>query len=274
MGRDDELEKQFSDDIDRILAGKETGAGTGADEDSRTALEFASKMADLRAQPSDAFKNQLKDRLMGELERKAAEQASREGQNWLREGFNRLIPRQLVWQALAAGIVLLVIAGGALWWIDLGRTPSPALVSVPSSAPSTVTATAPSAGARLPLTAAGYTDKSTYLTGEKVNIVVTLSNITAEPLRVEPYPPIISIMDDGSQQAVRTFLSGTQSGIIPANSKVSFQVLWDGRDDSGRLVPGGNYYLAMENINHRGQQSLQVDFGTPVRWSILPAPLK
>jgi len=95
-----------------------------------------------------------------------------------------------------------------------------------------------------------------------------LRNVTAEPFKVEPFPPIVSIMEDGSHQAVWTFLSGTDTITIPPNSMTAFTLVWDQRDNSGRSASDGVYYLELENINHRGQP-VPVDLSQPVRWSII-----
>jgi len=54
-----EKEKQNLEDLDRILKGKESDIKESLDDDSRSALEFARKMKELREKPSKEFVENL-----------------------------------------------------------------------------------------------------------------------------------------------------------------------------------------------------------------------
>jgi hypothetical protein len=299
MGRDEELEKKFAANLDRILAGEQVEADAGADEDYRTAVDFARQMVDMRAAPSDAFKARLKEKLIGELAAKQAQRTAGEGRNRFREFLGGLIPRQTAWQALATAVVVIIIIVGVTWGIGLWRQPAATpLVTVPAPAPAPVapaapapttpvtpaTPTAPAAPAKpaapaapapLPgtqavLAADARTDQASYLPGERVAISVTLINVTSQPFPVEHFPPTVSIMDSNTQQGVYTFPAGTQSVSLPPGSPVTFNLVWNERNDRGQPAPPGSYYLELENIEYGGQ-SYRVNLSRPVQWIILPA---
>jgi hypothetical protein len=295
MAGDNELEKKFNEDLDRILSGKKAEPGAETGDDYRTALEFARRVSGLGAEPSPVFKAQLKERLLRRLEEKEA-----------RQGFLETFKDfflQRTWQAVAATIAVRAIVGGVTWGLGVFKTQPSPLVTVPSQPPAAVPAPtvalapkppapataaapapapsptrptavpaatpapAPKAMMAMPLVATGRTDKISYSAGETVTIEVTLRNVTNDPFQVESYPPIVSVMEDGTRQPVRTFLSGTAVRTIDPNSTASFMVVWDQRDDNGNPVSKGSYYLELESINPR-TQSMPVEFSTPVRWSI------
>jgi hypothetical protein len=52
MGKESNEEKQFSEDVDRLLAGQEVEGGKDADKDYQTAINFAKKLTEFHADPS------------------------------------------------------------------------------------------------------------------------------------------------------------------------------------------------------------------------------
>ena len=68
MGREDNIEKEFSEYLDRILAGEEVVVGDEASNDLRTALDFARRMIELRGEPSTAFARAFQDSPFHHLE--------------------------------------------------------------------------------------------------------------------------------------------------------------------------------------------------------------
>ena len=75
MGKKFNEEKKFSEDVERLLAGEEVKGGKDADEDYRTAINFAQRLTELPAEPSSQFKDQLKQRLLLQLTRQEVEAA-------------------------------------------------------------------------------------------------------------------------------------------------------------------------------------------------------
>ena len=69
MGRENNEERDFSEIVDRLLAGEEVEVGEDMSDDYRAAVHFAQKLRELRCDPSPQFKEQLK----GQLEKVVAE---------------------------------------------------------------------------------------------------------------------------------------------------------------------------------------------------------
>ncbi len=115
MGKESNEEKQFSEDVDRLLAGQEVEGGKDAGEDYRAAINFAKRLTEFHADPSPHFKARLKERLLLELAKQeaAARQKAKGNRFW--EGLKNLLPREAVWRNATATAVLMLVAVGVLW---------------------------------------------------------------------------------------------------------------------------------------------------------------
>ena len=101
-----ERDRNLLERLDSLLAGRDEKAGGAVDDDTRSALEVARKLASLRVKPSKEFSANLKAQLVHQL----AEQERKE-----RSGNRSLlfweISRRRMWQGtLAASIVVLIAA--------------------------------------------------------------------------------------------------------------------------------------------------------------------
>ena len=292
MDSEKDKEKLFSEQIDRLLAGQESKTDQQIGDDLRSALDFAQKMAALRPQPSARFESILKDRLLRRLEEQEAGKAVKEKQGW----FNWL--RQPAWQAATALLVILIILGAA-WAAGVFNPREPVIVSVPTTVPAatttrpaatTSTATAPaattpattqpatvkptatSAPTTIPgilLQAEGNTNKPAYVSGEDVKIEITLRNVSSQPLSIEQFPPILSLMQAETRQPVYTFRAGTDSRTLAPNATATYAVNWNQLDFKGQPVPYGGYYLELEDLDSQGQ-AIQLNFTRTVSFIILP----
>ena len=65
--KNNDKERQFSEDIDRLLAGEEVTGNEDTSEDYRTTINFARKLVELRVDPSPGFKDGLKQQLLLKL---------------------------------------------------------------------------------------------------------------------------------------------------------------------------------------------------------------
>jgi len=101
-----EKDKQLLENLDRILTGRESETTKPLDNDTQSALEFASKMASLREKPSKEFIANLKAELVHQLAEQEKKENS-ENQRFLFWG----IPRRKLWQGtIAAAIVVIITA--------------------------------------------------------------------------------------------------------------------------------------------------------------------
>lgn len=136
MGKESDEGKQFSEYLDRLLAGEDIEAGEDADEDYRTAINFAKKLTEFHADPSPHFKAKLKERLLLELAKQEAASHQKERVNWFWEGLRNLIPQSAVWRTATVTVVLMLMVVGSLWGTGV-FTPSvtPDGEPVPGEAP-------------------------------------------------------------------------------------------------------------------------------------------
>jgi len=111
-------------------------------------------------------------------------------------------------------------------------------------------------------------DKSSYLPGEAVNIRVDMKNVTAQPVLIENFPPIMSLIDSRTGQPVYTFTAGQTAKTLAAGESVTFYQVWNQYDSKGRLVSPGNYRLELEEVYNQGQ-SVPMELTYPVYIEIL-----
>jgi hypothetical protein len=109
MTKQTEKDKQLLENIDRILAGKDAGVRPEPDQDTRTATDFARKMASLRETPSKEYKSKLKDQLTHQLN----EQKQKEGRHqsllfW--EIRNRTMWQWTIAALLAVSVTAIILA--------------------------------------------------------------------------------------------------------------------------------------------------------------------
>ncbi len=280
MNSQQDRDKLLLEKLERLLASEGIKIDETPDEETRTALRFAQKMLALRQPPIPEFKAQLKARLLKELVERE-EKARTQKSGW----FQRFILRQVVWQAVTALTVLLVI-GGVMWATGVFTPEAAQFVSEQASTRDTATLesekggappaavtvpptvmSAPSAKSVATLTASVSTDKETYSGGETVTITVVLKNGTSEPVRLQQYPPVVDLKDAESGQTVYSFSAGNSSLSLGAGETLQFILLWGQNSIRGTPVPSGSYFIELGEIQTQGQ-TLHTDFTTPVRFEI------
>jgi hypothetical protein len=233
-------EKGFSEGIDRIVAGQSPVGDYSSDREYQDALEFARGMTKASPEINSGFRAALKARLLARAEAPATERS------WIRDFADLL--RQPVWQAVAAVVVL--ACAGLLVWASAGQ-----IHRSTGIAPGTV------------LAASGETDKTSYSRGEPVTISVELRNVSAKTYSIAQFPPILSIMDNTSNQPVYTFKAGQGKVVLPPGQTTTCVFLWDQSDASGASVTPGNYYVELEDIDSQGSP-VQLRLAGPVNFDI------
>jgi hypothetical protein len=283
MNRNREIEKKFNEYLDHILAGEEVILEPGADEDFRTAVEFADKMFGLRPVPSEVYRNDLISRLLRKLgEREAAEREKRESV-W------KKLWRQPIWQG-AVMVAFAVIVVSLLWRAGtfspgepeattiptISPTTTPTTTTVPTTAPTTPPTSAPTTAPTVPPTTTPQvvfisvyadTDKSIYQSGEEVQIVLLLTNDGPVSITLEKLPPIVSLMATNTQKPVFTFASGTETRVIAPNQTIKFTMTWDQRNFDGEPVTG-SFYIEVEDLVYL-DQLIQLHLDSPVQFDII-----
>ena len=99
-----EKDRELLENLDHLLAGRESKTSGTMDDDTRTALDFARKMASLRETPSKEFKENLKAQLVHRLSEQEKKEFSG-NQTLLFWG----IPRRKLWQGTIAALITVII---------------------------------------------------------------------------------------------------------------------------------------------------------------------
>jgi hypothetical protein len=281
------VEELFSENIDRLISGQEIRESPDFDQELKSALDFARLMKLQRPEPAPRFRSALKSRLLQQM----AQQTSSNRQTW----FERFIPRQPIWQAVAVLAVVLIVGGSVLGIILGNRATSPvAVVPSPtsgptfSSVPATTVAAAPATSgsktfsatsttaaatkttsstvmAGIYLTAEANTDKAVYAPGDKVVINLKLKNNGSQPVVLTQFPPILSLMSAGNP--VFSFIAGQNGRILAPGESVSFNEVWSQNDAHGNQVSLGRYYLELEDLDLQGQ-TYKLNLSQPVSFEI------
>jgi hypothetical protein len=290
MRRGFEAEKVFNENLDRLLAEQSITTDAIAEEDTRTALEFANRMAAIRPVPSSSFQANLKARLLQQLNE---QEAIQETKSW----WWKLIPRQPAWQA-AAILAFIIIVGGIVWGTQFRSSPSPvanippqtgitypAASSAPaktaapsmsaapaSSAPATTAApasSAPSVIASQILRADASTSKAQYAANETVNISMSWQNVTPQTITIAEFPPILSIMQSSNNRPAYTFAAGKNPVTLAPGQTATATLTWNQTDAQGRAAAPGSYYLELEELYYQGRQ-VPMNLSRLVTFNILP----
>jgi hypothetical protein len=269
---DEILEAQvFTDNLDRILSGM-APQDENLQADLKSALQFSTRMKNIRRSPDAGFASKLKSSLLQKL----AAQEAKSQDNW----FKRFFPHEPVWQIVTAAVVV-IVAGVSLWATVIRPDVSEPVVNVPTitvpatTAPSTLAPATTAPATTTPsstyapgtyLAASASTDKSFYQPGEQVSIKVQLKNVTSQPFLLAQFPPILSLMTEDSQPAY-TFQSGQSQTTLAPGETLTFYKTWDQTLIRGDSAPAGTYHLELEDIQYQGQ-ALRLNLLQPVSFSI------
>jgi hypothetical protein len=245
--------------IDSVIAGKEPEGEIDAD--TRAVLDFAHKMISLKEAPSPEYQNQLKVRLVHKL----AEQQKKEQTPWL----SRIL-RQPAWVVSISAFVLVlitvVIMASAT---DLFKRIGPNYSGVITTATVTTAATAttqPSPSGMM-MAAAASTDKTEYAAGQDIQIKISLRNDTANSLKIDDFPPIVSVLNADTGLAVYTFERKITGLVISPLTTASYSLTWNQKTAAGTPAGPGNYYIELEDINYNGN-AVKLTLTTPARFTI------
>jgi len=99
-----EKDRQLMENLDRILEGKEVEIPESTDEETRSALDFARKIAAAKEPPSAEFKNQLKAQIIKSLAEQEKKQATGDF-----DLISAGVPRRVRWQGTVAALIVVVV---------------------------------------------------------------------------------------------------------------------------------------------------------------------
>ena len=274
-------ERKFSENLDRLLAGKEVEPGEDMSEDYQTAVNFAQKLTEFRAEPSSEFKAQLKQRLLLELTKQEVAAREKVKGNWFWEGLGRLVPQSPVWRTAAATLVVVIVVAGVLWRTGM-FTPTPALVTMEKAVEEAQVAVEGDAPEKAPAIRSLEAEASlrpvlkievmpsdTIVSPYDVPISseFTFMNISSETITIANFPPAIQIVGRGASGPVRSFAEGDEGlELLPAET-VSYLFVWDQRGNDGKQVAPGWYTLFIGEVaisKETEPKEVRMGLGQPV----------
>jgi hypothetical protein len=239
MDKDTNKEKQFSNDIDRLIAGEQTNAKEISDKDYEGSVQFAKKMLESRIEPSPSFTESLRNRLLQKIVKQEMEtERKMESGKSFWETVMNFIPRSPAWRTVAATIAVFVIAFVVVWSLGIFSEPTnpPILGTTPP------TGTIPQG----PVEVTATTSQSTYVVGDKIHVVLLFKNTGTEALTLTPFPPEI-IIAAVNLKPYKT-ISGGESKTLASGETAEYSITWDQLDNEGLQVPVGDYVINMLDI--------------------------
>jgi hypothetical protein len=232
-------EKEFGNDVDRLIAGKQFKAGGTSEENYEKTVEFAGMMLESRVEPSPAFKENLRRRLLLKLaEQEMEAQRKAEGARSLWEAVKHMVHRNPVWRTVAATVSVVVIALVIVW--RAGVFP------VQTSQPVLGTPAPTSGTTQGPVEVKSTASQTSYKLGEQVSVSITFENKSGEPLTLTPFPPEV-IIAATSLRPYKTIPGGGSRTLLPGEV-AEYVITWNQRDNEGQQVPLGNYVIEMLDI--------------------------
>jgi hypothetical protein len=254
-------EKEFGNDVDRLLAGKQFKAGGISGEDYEKTVKFAGMMLESRVEPSPAFKENLRRRLLLKLaEQEMETERKKEGARTFWEAIKRLVPRNPVWRTVAATVSVVVIALVIVWRAGVFpvQTNQP-MLGVP----------APTSGiTQGPVEVKSTASQTSYKLGEQVSVTITFENKSGEPLTLTPFPPEV-IIAATSLRPYRTIPGGESRTLLPGEV-AEYVITWNQCDNEGQQVPPGDYVVEMLDIGLNDGKGIATLSDSP-RITIVPS---
>jgi hypothetical protein len=233
---------EFSENVDRLLAGKEIEAGDVTGEDFGKAMSFSKKLVEIRKEPSPQFKARLKKQLLARLDGQQKEQEERSKITFW-QVFRNLMPSSPVWRTATVTVMVGVLAVLVIWATGIfSQAPGTGTVTEGSE----MLGSAPTP-ARLQLETLP-SDTLVRSVGENFEVGIIFKNISADSLTIDPYPPEIEIQQADTNDVVRSFEQGTEIREIAPSEGLIYTLVWDQKDDGGQQVSAGKYTVLIGDI--------------------------
>jgi hypothetical protein len=235
----DNKEKQFSGDVDRLIAGEKPKDIKGSPEDNDKNIQFAKKMLDSRVEPSPAFKENLRKQLLSKLvEQEIETERQRVRAKGFWETIRNIIPRSPAWRTVTATVAVFALVLVVVWQLGV--------FTGPTSPPMLTTSQPPGTTVQGPVEVTARTSQSTYKSGEEIEIVWVFKNTSREALTLTTFPPEILIAAS-SLKPYKT-IPGGESRLLAAGETIEYTTTWDQLDNEGVQVPPGDYVINMLDI--------------------------
>ncbi|MDD5189941.1 MAG: hypothetical protein PHE50_02730 [Dehalococcoidales bacterium] len=272
-------DKELLANIESLLSGEDIDTESMTDKELLTVAKFVKKFRSFRAVPDEAFKNNLKEKLLRQMQEKKLKDAEIE-----QAVLARYTNRRPSWRLATAIVAILVVAIGVIWAFEemhpdgekmtsnpttitsVTSTVKPTTSSTTTTTQTTTTAATPSFPVKLQ--AEAVIPKKHYYPGEGIQISVTVKNISAGDITLGATPIVLSIIRDQTGFAIQNYATDMFTKPVPPNNSIAFSAYWNQRDADGNLVPPGAYHLELEDLRIN-DQNVTLQFTRPVDFEIV-----
>lgn len=241
------VEEEFPRDVERLLAGERGKRGEGKDADYESVVAFAGRLVEYRIQPSPAFQEVLKKRLLSRLAEQEAQVERRDERTSVWQRIAGLVPGNPAWRAAAVTVAVAIVLAVVFWQTtprtakDTGQagimsTPAPSVAPAPA-APGLKAAAGPSVEVR------ESAANTPFGLGQPVVVQFSFTNVTPGVLGL-PFPPPLNVVS-AKGETVRSFPQGLDTRTLGSGESVTYTLAWDQRDDKGKSVPPGDYSVQL-----------------------------
>lgn len=92
-------------------------------------------------------------------------------------------------------------------------------------------------------------EEAYYLPGEIVEVKFSLTNVSSETIKLDPYPPAIEVKPARQDEVVFSIAAGTQPLEIKPGDTITLEFSWDQKDTEGKQISPGWYDITFKDIN-------------------------
>ena len=162
------------------------------------------------------------------------------------------MPRHITLRAITTTALVIILATvGVVWYMGgFTQPPAPAPLT-PEGIPTPTPAPTPPPRPWLEIEAiplSPVTYAPAFSLEEEVKILFVFKNVSSEPISLAPFPPEIEITRPRTDEVVRSFAEGSKQLDISPVETVEYTLVWNQKDNDGRQVVPGWYYVNVKNI--------------------------
>jgi hypothetical protein len=236
MGEEERKEAgRFSEKLDRLIGNKSAQPDSDINPDCRSALLFAARMQECRAEPSAEFKENLKQKLLLKLTQE--EYARKQRSPSFFENALNVFRANTGVRAAGISVAIIVIALLVFWKIGFfSQTNPPVVVLPPPTLNNPISVVDVSASL----------SKESFKPGEPVEITLNIKNLSRSPEDLTPYPPQVTITATSSGEIVHAFPAG-EGKTLEALEETTYVITWDQQIGTGQ-APSGTYMLDVQEM--------------------------
>jgi len=266
MGKENKGQREFLDNIDKLLVGKDIEDNEGMSEEYRSTIQFARKLTDASVKPSPEFKERLKKRLVLQLVNQAVAEREKVRSNGFWEVLQNLVPQSPVWRTAAATLVVAIVAVSVMWRTGMFTetvmpeseqmlTESLKFTGAGEDSEAMISGAMPETEeaeeevTRQTVLGLETTEVITARYGEEIRSELTFVNNSAEAITINRYPPLINIVAGKTLRPVYSIPSGETSVTLLPSEATTYTLIWNQRTGEDVQVESGWYNIIIGGIS-------------------------